>query len=183
MTTRSPEVLEALYRILPDAPVPIAELSRRARLAPDQVETALDKLWIHGGAVVDGESARVGRAGWRPLYVRQREHKQEQLDEILRFADSHELPDAAPPASLRRRGGPDTAVRPMRRLRPAGDGGARWRPPTRPESHRLLLVLESLRRRDRLATGQLHREVRARSRSGATSSGCSAASRGAASSA
>ena len=35
----------------------------------------------------------------------------------------------------------------------------RWRPPTRPESQRLLRVLEALRQRDRQATGQLHREV------------------------
>ena len=34
-------------------------------------------------------TARAGRAGWRPSYVRQREHKKEQLDEVLRFAESH----------------------------------------------------------------------------------------------
>ena len=34
------------------------------------------------------------------------------------------LPDAAPPAPLRRRGGPDTSLRRLRRLRPTRDGGA-----------------------------------------------------------
>jgi DNA topoisomerase III len=35
----------------------------------------------------------------------------------------------------------------------------RWRAPTRPESPRLLRLLDALRQRDRQATGQLHREV------------------------
>ena len=76
-----PEVLERLFRALSAEPRPIAELPRRAGLGPEQVESALDKLWIHGGAVVEGDTARVWRAGWRPAYVRQRGHKQEQLDE------------------------------------------------------------------------------------------------------
>jgi len=29
------------------------------------------------------------RAGWQPNYFRQREHEKEQLDEVLRFAESH----------------------------------------------------------------------------------------------
>ena len=154
-----PEVLEKVFRALSAEPRPIAELPRRARLAPDEVETALDKLWIHGGAVVDGETARVGRAGWRPLYVRQREHKKEQLDEILRFAESHECRMLH---VLRHFGDQEDRTRPCGRCdacAPRETLVLRWRPPTRPESQRLLLVLEALRRRDRLATGQLHREV------------------------
>jgi DNA topoisomerase III len=154
-----PGVLEALYRILPDAPVPIAELSRRARLAPDQVETALDKLWIHGGAVVDGETARRGRPGWRHTYVRQREHKREQLDEILRFADSH---GCRMLRLLHHFGDEEDRTRPCGRCdacAPRETVVRKWRPPTRHESERLLRILESLRQRDRQASGQLHREV------------------------
>lgn len=56
---------------------------------PDELATALDMLWIHGGAHVEGEMVRVGRADWKAPYLRQREHKRAQLDEMLRFAEGH----------------------------------------------------------------------------------------------
>ena len=154
-----PEVLERLFRSLSAEPRPIGELPRRAGLGPEEVESALDKLWIHGGAVVEGDTARVGREGWRPTYVRQREHKKEQLDEVLRFAESH----GCRMLHLLRHFGDEED-----RTRPCGGCDAcapretvvrRWRPPTRPESARLGRVVEALRQRDRQATGQLHREV------------------------
>ena len=146
------------------------------------MERALDKLWIHGGAVVEGDTARVGRAGWRPSYVRQREHKKEQLDEVLRFAESH----GCRMLHLVRHFGDEED-----RTRPCGGCDActpgetvvrRWRPPTRLESQRLLRLLDALRQRDRQATGQLHREVADAVPSGASSRGCWAGWRGPASS-
>jgi len=154
-----PAVLERLFRALCAEPRPIAELSKRARLSAEEAETALDKLWIHGGAVVEGETARVGRAGWQPAYMRQREHKQEQLDEILRFAESRECRMLH---VLRHFGDQEDRTRPCGRCDACAPGETlvrRWRPPTRAESQRLVLVLEALRQRDRQATGQLHREV------------------------
>jgi DNA topoisomerase-3 len=154
-----PDVLDRLFRALSDDPRPIAELPRRARLAPEEVETALDKLWIHGGAVVDGETARRGRPAWRPSYVRQREHKREQLDEILRFADSH---GCRMLRLLHHFGDQEDRTRPCGRCdtcAPQETVVRKWRPPTRRESERLLWILESLRQRDRQASGQLHREV------------------------
>ncbi len=154
-----PAVLERLFRALSAEPRPIAELAKRARLSAEEAETALDKLWIHGGAVVAGETARVGRAGWRPAYLRQREHKQEQLDEILRFAESRECRMLH---VLRHFGDQEDRTRPCGHCdacAPAETLVRRWRPPSRAESQRLVLVLESLRRRDRQATGQLHREL------------------------
>ena len=154
-----PEVLERLFRALPAEPRPIAELPRRARLGPDEVESALDKLWTHGGAVVEGDTARVGRAGWRPSYVRQREHKKEQLDEVLRFAESH---GCRMLHLLRHFGDEEDRTRPCGGCDACAPGETvvrRWRPPTRPEAAGLLRVVEALRQRDRQATGQLHREV------------------------
>jgi DNA topoisomerase-3 len=154
-----PAVLERVFRALADEPRPIAGLARRARLSPEETETALDKLWIHGGAVVDGDTARVGRAGWHPAYARQRAHRKEQLDEILRFAESRECRMLH---VLRHFGDQEDRTRPCGRCDACAPGETlvlRWRPPTRVESQRLLQVLEALRRRDRQATGQLHREV------------------------
>jgi DNA topoisomerase-3 len=154
-----PEVLERLFRALSAEPRPIAELPRRARLGPEEAESALDKLWIHGGAVVEGDTARVGRAGWRPSYVRQREHKKEQLDEVLRFAESH---GCRMLHLLRHFGDQEDRTQPCGRCdacAPRETLVRRWRPPTRHEAAALARVLEALRERDRPGSGQLHRAV------------------------
>ena len=154
-----PAVLERLFRSLSAESRPIAELPRRAHLDPEETETALDKLWIHGGAVVEGEMARVGRAGWRTSYTRQREHKREQLDEMFRFAESH---GCRMLHLLRHFGDEEDRTRPCGRCdacAPRETLVRRWRPPTRGEAERLARVLEALRQRDRQATGQVHRVV------------------------
>jgi DNA topoisomerase-3 len=154
-----PEVLERLFRSLSAEPRPIAELPRRARLGPEEAESALDKLWIHGGAVVEGDTARLGRAGWRLSYVRQREHKKEQLDEVQRFAESH---GCRMLHLLRHFGDQEDRTRPCGRCdacAPQETVVRRWRPPTRHEAAALVRVLEALRERDRPGSGQLHREV------------------------
>jgi DNA topoisomerase-3 len=154
-----PDVLDRVFRALSGEPVPVAELPRRARLDPEAVETALDKLWIHGGAIVEGGTVRAGRSGWRPSYVRQREHRKEQLDEVFHLADSH---GCRMLHLLRHFGDQEDRTRPCGRCDACAPGETvvrRWRPPTPQESGRLSHVLEALRGRDRATTGQLHKEL------------------------
>jgi len=82
-------VLQRLHAALGDAPQPAAELRRRARVDADVCEKALEKLWIHGGALVDAnEQASRGPADdWLAHYRAQREHKVAQLDQMSRFAE------------------------------------------------------------------------------------------------
>ena len=86
-----PEVLERVFRALGPDPRPSEELQRRLRFSGEEIETAREKLWIHGGArfVADGGLQLVarGKDGWLAPYKRQREHKQGQLDEMQRYAD------------------------------------------------------------------------------------------------
>jgi DNA topoisomerase-3 len=157
-----PEVLGRVYGGLESEPRPVDDLSRRLRMDPELLETALEKLWIHGGArfsTVGGQPlvAR-GADGWLPPYRRQREHRREQLDQMQRFADGH----ACRMAALVRhfgdqedKGGPcgtcdvcdpdACLVRSARAPKPAEREAART-------------VLEALRRRDGQATGRLHAE-------------------------
>jgi DNA topoisomerase III len=154
-----PDVLERVFRSLSAVPRPIAELLKRARLDPEAGEAALDKLWIHGGAIVDGETVRAGRAGWRISYVRQRDHKKEQLDEIFHFAEAH---GCRMLHVLRHFGDQEDRTRPCGRCdacAPQETVVRRWRPPTAREADRLGRVLGALRERDKQATGQLHRAV------------------------
>ena len=46
-------VLRTVHRALGATPVPRALLDRDLRMDPETIEKALEKLWIHGGALVD----------------------------------------------------------------------------------------------------------------------------------
>jgi DNA topoisomerase III len=154
-----PDVLERVFRSLPATPRPIAELVERSRLDPEEAEAALDKLWIHGGAVVEGETVRAGRPVWRVPYVRQREHKKEQLDEAFRLAEAH---GCRMVHLLRHFGDQEDQRQPCGRCdscAPHETLVRRWRPPTPAEAERLARVLAALRLRDKQATGQIHRAV------------------------
>jgi DNA topoisomerase-3 len=84
-------LLDGIFLRLRAEPVPKAELQTFLRLGADLFDKALEKLWIHGGAVVDfAENVSRGQEGWRELYIAQSEQKQQQLDLMLRFAESAE---------------------------------------------------------------------------------------------
>lgn len=152
-----PAVLKGVQAALPHELAPIAELRARSRVEADAFDAALEKLWAHGGALVEGEQARRGQADWQPAYVRQRDHKRGQLDEMLRCAESH---GCRMLYLLRHFGDLDDARRPCGQCdacAPADCVVRRWRAP-RPSERRLLeRVLEALRERDRQGAGQLFR--------------------------
>ena len=82
-------LLERVFRALSEKPEPRAELQRRLRMDPDELERALEKLWVHGGALVDAdENSARGRDGWREPYQEQRRHKETQLEQIRRYTES-----------------------------------------------------------------------------------------------
>ena len=154
-----PEVLLKLFRALPAQLQPIERLRRAARLEDDQFEAALEKLWIHGGARVEGEQAAVGQPGWRPSYVRQREHKQAQLDEMLRFAEGH---GCRMLALLRHFGDQEDRTRPCGQCdacAPEACQVKRHRAPTGREAEALKALGAALRQRDGQGSAQLHREI------------------------
>jgi DNA topoisomerase-3 len=85
------KVLDAIFVRLRPEPVEKDALQRALRLEGDLFDKALEKLWIHGGAVVDyAENVARGIEGWRDSYVQQSEQKQQQLDLMMRFAESNE---------------------------------------------------------------------------------------------
>jgi DNA topoisomerase-3 len=83
-------VLEEIWRSLTAEPQAIDRLRRRLGLDEEVFDKAFEKLWIHGGARVDGEEqATRGEAGWVAPYVAQREHKLAQLAQMARLPESH----------------------------------------------------------------------------------------------
>jgi superfamily II DNA helicase RecQ len=82
-------ILEQIYERLSEAAVPKAVVQGSTRIDPEVFDKALEKLWIHGGALVDAaETLRRGNPGWRELYLAQAEHKLAQIEMMIRYTQS-----------------------------------------------------------------------------------------------
>jgi DNA topoisomerase-3 len=82
-------VLESIYARLSAQALPKEAVQRAVRIDPDVFDKALEKLWIHGGALVDAEETlRRGSEGWRELYLAQAEHKLAQIELMIRYTQS-----------------------------------------------------------------------------------------------
>ena len=84
-------MLENIYARLVDEARPKEMVQSMVRMDPDVFDKALEKLWIHGGAIVDAaENLKRGGEGWRELYVAQAEHKLAQIELMIRYTQSSE---------------------------------------------------------------------------------------------
>jgi DNA topoisomerase-3 len=126
----------------------------------DELEKALDKLWIHGGARLDGDD-RVARGvpGWEAPYRAQQQHKRAQLDQIYRFADSRECRMAY---LVRHFGDLEDAAAACGICDVCEPEAARvlaFREPSPSEQHALARIAGNLRERNGQSTGRLHKEL------------------------
>jgi DNA topoisomerase-3 len=63
----------------------------QSRLDTETFDSALEKLWIHGGAQIDyAENVSRGSKTWPASYEVQREQKLAQLEQMLRFAECNQ---------------------------------------------------------------------------------------------
>lgn len=157
-----PDVLERVYSALGPEPRPPDDLGRRLRFGTGDLEMALEKLWIHGGARFSTEGGQQlvarGQDGWLAPYRRQREHKQEQLDEMQRFADGHTCRMVA---LVRHFGDQEDKGQPCGMCDVCNASAClvrTARPPRPKEREGARMILEALRGRDGQATGRLHTE-------------------------
>jgi RecQ family ATP-dependent DNA helicase len=83
------DILNLIFSSLTGNKIPSDKLREALKMEQEEFDTALDKLWIHGGAQVDpDESVSRGRENWHISYNRQRTHRLSQIDEISRFTNS-----------------------------------------------------------------------------------------------
>jgi DNA topoisomerase-3 len=82
-------VLEQIYSILTPELQPKEAVKARSRLAEDAFDIALEKLWIHGGAIVDyADNIARGQGAFRNGYLAQREHKLAQFEKMLSYCET-----------------------------------------------------------------------------------------------
>ena len=135
-------------------------LQQQLRMDPDVFDKALEKLWIHGGAVVDfAENVSRGHDQWRESYIAQGEQKRAQIDQMIRYAESNQCRMSAPGAPLRRsRGRTDSACGICDFCAPAECVAQRFRTATEAE-RAALSVVATLRSDGGKSTGKLHAEL------------------------
>ena len=81
-----PARLEAVVKLLGERPLSRATLQRRTRIKGAEMERILDKLWLHGAALIDlEENVRRGPGEWRKPYLAQQHHRCVQLDRVQHF--------------------------------------------------------------------------------------------------
>jgi superfamily II DNA helicase RecQ len=153
-------LLDAMFQRLRAEPVEKDVLQHQLRMDADVFDKALEKLWIHGGALVDfAETVARGHDHWRDSYIAQADQKQQQLNLMLRYAESNECRMAAVVrhfgdlADSRKRCGVCDFCAPEDCL------GQRFRPATNQELDTAHAVIVTLRTAGAKSTGRLHSEI------------------------
>ncbi len=85
------KMLDQIFDRLTADAQPREVIEKRSRIPRDVFEKALEKLWTHGGVVVNAaEDLARGSGGWRDSYVAQGEQKQAQIEAMIRYAQSNQ---------------------------------------------------------------------------------------------
>jgi DNA topoisomerase-3 len=87
-----PEVklLDQIFARLKAEPQAGELVKKQARIPGEVFEKALEKLWSHGGAMVDAsDDVTRGKETWRDSYLAQGEQKKSQIEAMIRYAQSN----------------------------------------------------------------------------------------------
>jgi len=153
-------VLARIYGALDATKKPKQEVWRRTKIEEEVFAKALEKLWMHGGALIDPEeNVSKGTQDWVGLYEAQRQHRLAQLDDMVRLAEGQgcrmvhlvdhfgDQEDSGEPCGLCDLCAPQSC-----RVRA-------FRAPTADETSAIAEALKALRERDDQSVGQLFRQV------------------------
>jgi superfamily II DNA helicase RecQ len=153
-------VLDAIFSQLRSEPHEKAFLMPKIRIDEEMFDKAIEKLWIHGGAVVDyAENVSRGHDHWRESYVAQGEQKGAQIDQMMRFAESNQCRMAA---LVRHFGDLADGQKPCGICdfcAPKQCAAQRFRTATQAEYKMLLRVVAALRPNGAKSTGKLYNEL------------------------
>jgi DNA topoisomerase-3 len=135
-------------------------LRARLAVADEELDRALEKLWIHGGVEVGADDElRCGKPGWQTSYVAQRQRKAEHLAEMAHLAEGHDCRMLHLVRHFGDREDSGSACGLCDACAPSGCVAARFRPPMADEQERLDRIVRALQFADRQPTGQLCKQV------------------------
>ena len=155
-----PHHLDEIFHRLREDSQPVEELREASRLGEEEFDKALEKLEIHGGALVDfGGNVTRGQRGWKKTYTAQAEHRAEQFARVIRYTESS---DCRMASLVRHFGDDEDAVHNCGCCDvcdPAGAVLRQFRRANLKERAIAQQILEELRMLDYKAAGTLQRSV------------------------
>lgn len=153
-------LVAALFEALTAEPIAKEDLRALMQMDPDVFDKALEKLWIHGGAVVDyAENITRGDPAWRDSYVAYSEQKKTQIDRMIRFAETGQCRMTALVRHFGDMAGARAPCGICDFCAPAECEAQQFRPASAAELDTARRVLAALRGGERKSTGKLHGEL------------------------
>ncbi len=153
-------VLDGIFRQLRSEPQEKAALQKRLRMDADIFEKALEKLWIHGGAVIDfADNVSCGQPNWQKSYIAHGEQKRAQIDQVIRYAESNQCRMSTLVRHFGDFADGETACGICDFCAPAQCVAQRFRTATPVERAVLFRVIAALRAGDGKSTGKLHSQL------------------------
>jgi len=154
------ELLDALFSLLGPQPQEKEALGHRLREDPETFDRVLEKLWIHGGALVDfADNVSCGHDHWRESYIAQAEQKQRQLDLMFRYTNGGQCRMAALVRHFGDLADGQTACGICDFCAPGACLGQPFRPATEAERAATHRIVAALRSGGAKSTGKLHGEL------------------------
>ncbi len=153
-------VLELIYSTLGENWRPANEIMEELGLEEREFAAALDKLWIHGGAIVSPEeNIKRGNDSYIKPYREQRQHRLEQLDDITSYAKEYSCRMLQLVKHFGDQSDGGETCKLCDFCNPSSSIAGSMRPPE--EYERLILVdtLNILKDRDQISIGGLHKEL------------------------
>ena len=153
-------VLDRLFAALRDEPQEKAGLQSKLRIDPDLFDKALEKLWIHGGGVLDyAERITRGQPSWRDSYIAQGDQKRSQIDLMIRYAETNQCRMSTLVRHFGDVADGQKSCGICDFCAPSQCAAQRFRTATDAERSALLRVIDELQSGGTRATGRLHSEL------------------------
>jgi DNA topoisomerase-3 len=152
--------LDKIFAVLGENQQSKEAVRKRVGMEEDAFDKALEKLWIHKGAVLDfAENICRGEQGWRDSYSSQAEQKKDQIEEIIRFAESHHCRMTALVKHFGDTSDRGTTCGICDFCAPEDTVAQKFRAPSRDEHVASERILERLRSCSSRSTGKLHADL------------------------
>jgi DNA topoisomerase-3 len=153
-------VLDGIFKQLRSEPQEKAALQKRLRMNEDIFEKALEKLWIHGGAVIDfADNVSRGEPSWQKSYIAHGEQKRAQIDQVIRYAESNQCRMSTLVRHFGDFADGETPCGLCDFCAPAQSVAQQFRTATEAERAVLFRVIAALRAGDGKSTGKLHSQL------------------------
>jgi RecQ family ATP-dependent DNA helicase len=152
--------LNEVFALLREEPQSVEELRETSKLDAEEFDKAIEKLEIHGGALVEfGGTVTRGASGWKKTYTVQAQYRAEQFEKVLRFTVSNECRMALLVKHFGDVADADHACGQCDACDPAGAVLRQFRRATPAEESMVEQIVEELRFVEYKAAGVLQRSV------------------------